>query len=362
MQKTILYQKIGRLLCIFPLLFLLFFKVSGQVILHDQPVPLKAGAFYIAGVKDERTDKSTIGKLLVKEAGDKVVPRATDLKGGAAVAIGQFLRRNLPRDYSLKPVVITIRELNVQETANTGGSVDGRIRLSLSFDLQKDYGLEHLVNYQGSLQYTRSVAGKAALEEYLGNVIKSSLDYLSNWIKDNTPVNRKLAKNVKISFTDYAEALEGDTIYYSANRPLTWADFQARAQPAGKFEAQVIPGIGYTQEAEIDKGTIEVKIAMKAYLPKSASRANYGGRDEYTLNHEQRHFDIAKIIAEQFKQKILARPVTPDTFEAVINMQYLDSYRDMDTMQNAYDTETRHGTDRAAQAAWNKKIDKELKL
>jgi len=365
MQKTILNTQAGRLLCLSFLVFLSFFKADGQIVLHDQPVMLKPELFFIAGVNDERADSSTIGKLLVKEAGDKLSLQATDLKDGAGVAIGRFLRRNLQNNHSLKPVVIGIRELDIQETAQketaqTGSSIDGQIRLSLSFSLRKDYGLEHLVNYKGSMKYTRYGAVNAAIEEYLRSILTGSLGYLNTWMKNNSPVNRKLAKFVKISFTDFTEKPEGDTIYYSAKRPLTWADFQSRSKPYGRFEAQVIPGIGYTQQAEIDKGNIEVKIAMKAYLPKSASRANDNSKDDYTLNHEQRHFDIAKIIAEQFKQKILAKVLTPDTFEAALNMQYLDSYHDLDAMQRAYDAETRHGIDRAAQAAWNKKIDNAL--
>jgi hypothetical protein len=367
MQKTILNLKAGRFLCVLLLLFFFSFEVNSQIVLNDQPVGLKPETFFIAAVTDERADKTTIGQLVVKEPGDKIILQATNLKAGAAVAIGKFLQDNLPQNHTLRPVVIGIRELSIletpqKETAQTGSRVDGRIRLSLSFGLQKDYGTEHLVNYKGSMQYTRYGAGSAAIEAYLRNILKGSLDYLDNWMKNNTPVNRKLAKSVKLSFTDYQEKPEGDTIYYAANRPLTWNDFQSRARPMGVFAAQVIPGIGYTQQAQMDKGMIEVTINMKTYLPKSASRANYSTRDAYALNHEQRHFDIAKIITEQFKKKLLAKPLTPDTFEAVINMQYFDSYRDLDAMQKAYDTETKHGIDRIAQAAWNSRIDKELNL
>jgi hypothetical protein len=365
MEKTILNLKIGRLLCISLLLFFSFFTATGQIVLRDQPVRITPERFFIAGVTDERAVKNTIGQLIVKASGDKVVLRSTDLKDGAASALGHFLEQNLVRNSFLLPVVIGIRELDIQESvqresSQTVGSIAGHIKLSLSFALQKNYGLEHLVNYKGSMKYTRYGAGQAAIDEYLRGIIKGSLDYLNRWMKDNSPVNRKLAKNVRLSFEDFIEAPEGDTIYYSRKRPLTWPDFQSRARPIGIYAAQVIPGIGYTQQAQMNKGTIEVKITMKTYLPKSASRANFSVRDAYSLNHEQRHFDIAKIIAEQFKEKMLAQSLTPDTFEAAINMQYLDSYRDLDAMQRAYDTETRHGTDRSAQANWNDKIDKAL--
>jgi hypothetical protein len=362
MQKTILNGRSGRLVFLFLLLFTSFFKVSGQVVLLDKPIPVIPEGYYIAGVTDERADKGRIGQFVIRETGNKTALRPADLKGGPSAAIGQFIKRNLQQDKSLKPVIIGIKALSLMETAKTENSVDGRIRLHVSFGFQKDYGVEHLVDYQGGVQYTRYGAGNAAIEEYLRGILKGSLDYFNNWMKNNADANRKLAKNVKVSFTDYTSETEGDTIYYSPNRPLTWADFQSRARPTGVFGAQVIPGIAYTQQAGMTKGTIDVNIVMKVYLPKSASRVSSNSMDDYSLNHEQRHFDIAKIVAEQFKQKILAKKLTPDTFEAIINMQYLDSYRDLDAMQKAYDKETGHGINKSAQAEWNIRIDEELKV
>jgi hypothetical protein len=360
MEKTILKRKVNLLVCIcFTLLT--SFKVSGQIVLSDQPIPVKPAGFYIAAVTDERADITTIGQLIVPEAENKTAVQATDLPGGAAAAIRLFIRHNLPQNQSLRPVVIGIRSLRLEESPKTGHTIAGNIELKFSFSLQKDYGLEHLFNYQGGLKYTRDDNHVAAAEEHLRGILNSSLVYFNNWMKDNADGNRKLAKDVKISFTDYTEELEGDTIYYSAQRPLTWADFQSRNRPDSRYEAQVIPGIGYTQQAKMNKGTIEVNMVLKAYLPKSASRASYNARDAYSLNHEQRHFDIAKIVAEQFKQKVLTARLTPDTFEAFINMQYLDSYRDLDAMQKAYDKETGHGVNRYAQEEWNNRIDRELK-
>jgi len=363
MQKTILNKvKAGRPVFISLLLLSIFFKTSGQVVLADQPIPVKPEGFYIAEVTDKRAGKGTLGQVLTRDTGNTVITKSIELKGGAATAIGHFISRNLPQDQSLRPVVIAIKELSLLETVKTGHTINGQLKLGLSFSLQKDYGAEHLVDYQAGLRYSRADHLQAAPDEYLRAILNNGLVYFNNWMKDNAGTNRKLAKNVDISFTDYTETTEGDTIYYSAKRPLTWADFQSAAQPASRFGAQVIPGIGYTQQAKMNKGTVVVNIVMKTYLPKSASRASYNTRDAYSLNHEQRHFDIAKIIAEQFKQKILAKKLTADTFEAFINMQYLDSYRDLDAMQKAYDTETGHGLDKFAQAEWNNRIDKELGL
>jgi len=119
--------------------------------------------------------------------------------------------------------------------------------------------------------------------------------------------------------------------------------------------------IGYDQHAEIVKGIVNLHLTVKTCLPKSACWAKDDSRSDYTLNHEQRHFDIAKMVSEHFKQKLAAGKLNVDNYEGIVNMEYLDTYREMNIIQKQYDDETRHGTDTAEQGRWNLRIDKELK-
>jgi hypothetical protein len=327
----------------------------------DEPIELKQPTFQVSQVTDERTRKSSIAELVVKSPGNKVSMVPGNLQASPAAAISKYLKRNLAANKSGWPVIIQIKELRITETQAVDSRIEGQISMSLDFGLEKAYGFEHLVVYPGRLHYLRSIDNPASIERNLRSMLKGGLIYLNDWIKANAQTSRKLAKTVKISFSDYSEKTEGDTIYYSVKRPLTWADFQSKRRPSGPYQAEVMPSIGYTEEAKVDQGNIDVQVSMKAYVPKSACWANYTGRDDYALNHEQRHFDIVKIIAEQFKRKVMAKPLNPDTYEAFINMQYLDSFRDMDVMQKAYDGETAHGQNRSAQEQWNARIDKELK-
>jgi len=336
-----IHKLYSRLIIIF-LSLLMALKTFSQGDTIAETVPFKPAGYYVAAVRDERAEKKPIAEFIT------------------LASVRQYFARNVQKNTSLVPIVITIKALTLTETPY-GNGVDGRITLHLAFGLEKNYGVEPLTDYRGALSFQRSVGNKIAMERDVGRILSASLVYFNDWIQSNADSNRKLAKNVKISFTDYTEELEGDTIYYSTKRPLTWSDFQSRNRPSSKFMALVMPSLGYTQEAKLIDGTIEVKIAVKAFLPKSACYADVNGRDAYTLNHEQRHFDIVKIISEQFKQKILAKPLTPDTFEAIINIQYLDSFRDMNTMQKAYDKETGHGMNRIAQEEWNQRIDRDLK-
>ncbi len=82
---------------------------------------------------------------------------------------------------------------------------------------------------------------------------------------------------------------------------------------------------------------------------------------DYALNHEQRHFDIAKIAAEHFKRKLASEQLPVDNYDGFINYDYLDAYREMDKLQEQYDKETDHGANHAAQEGWDRKIDEELR-
>lgn len=338
------------------------FKSVDPIILVDEQLPFKPNNYYIANVVDERVNKGAVAQVIIKSPENKLTTQYIDVQGGIGQTLTRFIERNLAKNKSLRPVTITIKQFTVTETAMPNGNIEGRIKLHLSFGLEKDYGIEQLIDYDGGLTYTRNGNDYASVvEPCIRKALKSSLVYFNDWVKNNTEANHKLAKGVKFNFTNYTEPTEGDTIYYSPTRPIMWDDFQSKHKPLMTANATVMPGFGYEIEQEVVNGIINVNVQLKVWLPKSACWADSYGRDAYALNHEQRHFDITKLIAEQYKQKILAKNLTPDTYEAFILMQYLDSYRDMDKMQKAYDKETSHSRNPTAQQEWNERIDNELK-
>ncbi|WP_407426797.1 hypothetical protein [Arcticibacter sp.] len=334
--------------------------VSAQIVLENIPVGVRPAEYHIAVVQDKRTNKEPIARLLASSQANKMISKQADLQGGPATAISRYLDRNLAKNKSLTAVVLGIEELNIRETVLANGNVSGKVTLKASFGLPKNYGVAPLVTTQYAVNYVRSPNITPQIEGYLRSLLKSSLVYFNTWMNSNADTDPRLARSVKFTFSDYTEKTEGDTIYYSSKRKLRWDDFQSRNISSNKYQALVMPGIGYNQDAKIINGVVHVHIAVKAYLPKSAAWSRTTGRDAYTLNHEQRHFDIVKIISEQFKEKVKNADLQPDTYDAFLNMQYLDSFRDMHAMQKAYDKETSHGLNRIAQASWDEKIDKLL--
>ncbi|MDP9046810.1 MAG: hypothetical protein M3N14_01650 [Bacteroidota bacterium] len=341
-------------------------QVAQSIILQDERSAITPKEFYIAGVVDEREDRAAVAYLLPAGADEKnqLKPVPVDIKGGGFVAVKQFILRNVPRNTTMRPVIVSLKKCMITESAWSDGHIEGHVSLVMAFNLEDrddvpEGGL-HLLDYNGSAIYNRSLGQSQDIEPTLRKVLENGIVYLNTWMNSQAGTNIKLAKAVKVTFEDYREKSEGDTLYYSLARPLRWDDFQSKT-PSSRFDAEVFATMGYDEHNDVHNGVIYIHLLMKVCLPKEACWVKAGSRNDYTLNHEQRHFDIAKIASEKFKVKILKEDLPTGNFDGFINVDYLESYREMTEMQKLYDLETRHGSDHSAQERWNEYIDEELK-
>ena len=368
-EFSLLVNKMNKpffLFLIFAALVFTGFKPANNqqdtILLKDEQLPIIPKEFYIENVIDERQDKSGVlwCSSIFRES---IAPdKPYDFAGGSFAAIKRFIGHNLPKNKTLRPLIIRLKQFKAGELLLEGGHINGDVSLIMSFSLLRDdCDTIHLVDYNGKTKYTRSGGPIQDAEPTLRHMLENGLTYLNSWMNRQAPVNINLAKTVKVTFTDHTEKTEGDTIYYSFNRPLSWDDFRGKV-PQSRFDAEVFATIGYNEKTTVTNGAINLELDMKVCLPKSDCWVKAGDQNDYALNHEQRHFDIARIVAEHFKQRIRAENLPVSNYDGPINVDYLDAYREMDSLQKQYDAETHHGGDHAAQERWNEKIDKELKL
>jgi hypothetical protein len=106
----------------------------------------------------------------------------------------------------------------------------------------------------------------------------------------------------------------------------------------------------------MENGEVVLDLVFKTYMLKSSSWVR-SGNNSYGLNHEQRHFDIAKIIIEQLKNTLAKLELEPHNYDRKISFHYLEAFREMNRMQEDYDGQTANGSNAPAQERWNKKID-----
>ncbi len=334
------------------------------IVLKATPLPFTPKEFYIAEVVDERADTKAVASLLpLPSASNSASGKAisVDLQGGGSVALRQFLLQSLAAQKTLRPVVVRLKECRVTEKpGEKAGRVAGQVVVAMSFEYKRGEQLIPLVEYRGGARYDRPASQHAAIAPTLQRSLSDALVYLNTWMEQEAGSNEKLATGLKVTFRDHTLDVADDSVFYSPERRLTWADFKGYPAKPTKFAAAVFPSFSYEGQPEVIDGIIHLNLLMKVYVLKSSSWVKEPARNAYSLNHEQRHFDIVKLVAERFKQKLHPGRLTLEDYNSIIQYEYIESFREMNRLQEQYDTETRHGIDEAAQDRWNKRIAQEL--
>jgi len=336
---------------------------ASPIRLQPQAAPFVPKEFYFAAVTDQRPERGPVARLVLTP-GQR--PQPVDLEGGAAPGLDNFIDRTFRQNKSLRPVAVRILQLKLTETA-IGNRVTGQLALTLAFDLlgKDDDGSEtstRLTTYRGNASYTRPLNQTSVIEPTLRESIVTGLKGLNDYMGRESGKNEKLAKTLQVVFTDDRDIRTAgdDTVLYSPARKLTWADFRAVPRPTSRYAAEVFTSFAYSGKSTVKNGVITLNLTARAYMIKDQSWGRAESKNLYALNHEQRHFDITKIIVEQFKQKIRPDSLTMADYNSIIQYQFIESFRELHRLQEQYDNETNHSIDQAAQERWNRKIDADL--
>ncbi len=159
-------------------------------------------------------------------------------------------------------------------------------------------------------------------------------------------------------------------LYWSADRPITWADFWA-SPPPGR-DPRALAGIAMALEyhliavAEREAGTWRARptsLTVTNAMERSRSWALPAPRTEAALLHEQRHFDLAEVyrrILESALRGLVGTGRTAQEAEQDLFARAEEVFRSVNDrhsqVQARYDRETDHGRDAARQAEWDRNI------
>ncbi|MBC7746115.1 MAG: hypothetical protein H7096_13550 [Flavobacterium sp.] len=315
--------------------------------------------YFISKIEDSRFAKGAIGTVNVR---GESTNRPLNLKGGILLSFQRFLFQSVHQDNQLRPIIFNIKEFNVSENLQPDGTVKGDIKLTVSFEIIKNSQRIILVEYNGGSKYTRSANNLKVLEPALSRTVINSIQYFNKWINLEINTNEKLADRLVINIKDFESSVKNDTVYYSRTRKLVWSDFKSRSDLSSRFDAEIFPFFSFDQSGDLNMGVLSVQLVLKAYLVKSFSWVRASAQTSQTLNHEQRHFDLVKIVANNFKQKVLKANLNIHNYQGILTVEYLESLREMNRLQVKYDLETNHGTALFNQQKWNKLIDDDLRI
>lgn len=357
-MKGLLYP--GLFSCI--LLLRVIVQPTDPIRLQPQPLGFVPKEFYIANVTDQRPNRGAVARLaLVLNQPAQPV----DLDGGITYSVRAFINQNLKQNRALRPIAMRIKQCRVTETA-VGNRVRGEFVFAVVFDLlgKDDYGVEtstRLTEYQGGASYTRPLGVLTVIEPTIRQALAASLRSLNEYMNREATQNEKLATGIRVVFTDDTRITTDDTVQYNPNRQLTWADFRAEPRRGSHYAAEVFTSFSYEGKSSVKNGIITLNLTAKSYMLKNSSWARADAKNAYALNHEQRHFDITKLIVERFKRKIHPDSLTVEDYNSIVQYQFIESYREMNRMQQQYDDDTNHSVNQTAQERWNGRIDAELR-
>jgi hypothetical protein len=312
--------------------------------------------YQIKEIIDLRNSKNKIGDVF----GENRKPQEVVFQGNLDQLALRFFENSIrPSKSGVQAIQARILQLDLYEKPASGRNIyEGEIQLIISFYRMGNYDPVHLVDFEGSVEYKRSPNRMDMIENVVNRVFGSALQYFDTWMNMQVMSNRNLATKVSLDVIDRAKNSHKDTVYYNPSRPLVWEDFADKPKPGSRFNAAIFTSFSIQGNSIVESGTVLQTIEIDIYmLPEQSWVRN---PSEYALNHEQRHFDVVRIVADRLVHKLKNLELDPEMYEATINDAYFEAYREMNRLQEIYDKQTRHGMDTFAQQNWNNWIDEGL--
>lgn len=331
----------------------------GQKVLLDlsaeEASPIEA-KYRIVEVLDHRINKAKIGEVFERGGHKLPVTFKGDLEQLATRFFNQIIQAE---DSSEQEIQVRIFEIDLIEKFNAEKKLyEGEVELGLGFFAKGTFDAVHLLDYAASTQYQRSGFRMDKVEDIVTKLFQNGVTYFDTWIKSQALSNRALARDFRLEIVNHDQVSTADKIYYDSARPLNWADFKARPNPSSKNNATIFTSFSVQGISMMDSGSVVQSLEINAYmLPRQSWVKN---QSDYGLNHEQRHFDVVKIIADRLIHRLKSMELDLDFYQARINEAYLEAYREMNRLQEFYEKQTQNGLNSTEQDNWNQLIDEAL--
>lgn len=264
------------------------------------------------------------------------------------------------RDSLRIPATVRIEDLKFTERTGQDNLINGTLDVTFSFYWIRQNIPVQLVTYKAQQSYTRSASIQSDYENLLKNSLLHAIRYFDKWIAENEQKNPALARGISIKVLDYIDEQNIDTVFYNPLKPLVWTDFRAQPPTKSRYAASIFTSFAYEGSSVFNGLFLEVTLTFRAYMVKDMSWRKAGVTNDYSLAHEQLHFDIVQVIVNRFKKYLANTELSIEDYDSQIQYQFIEFYREMNKLQKAYDDETNHGLNAGAQRQWQEKIAREL--
>jgi len=343
-----------------PLFFLLAVSVMNMsfataqetktIQLKQEPAPYAPKTYYIANVTDSIPDSTGIGTL---NEGGVAYPLA--LNGGMAAAVKSYIDESITEDKTQPPLILNIKNLHV-EIKKKG--IKWIVSIASTFAFYS--GNQKLSQFSSSGQSETTGDPGEYLEKELRRAVQRNMEDFEKWWvqqKDKFAISDEVKINATIAKTTDMKSY----IVYDIRRPLQQADFKGEVRDDLPEKATTFSGNLLATSSLVQKGQLVFSIAVTPYFDKTQSWFNPVNTNPMLLSHEQAHFDITAIKTCELVTALRKAVLTKENYQEGFKLLTQQYETQTAEEQNAYDTETAHGTIQAAQQAWQEKISQQVK-
>lgn len=151
-----------------------------------------------------------------------------------------------------------------------------------------------------------------------------------------------------------------DTIYYQFDKKLRWEDFKGKVPEDHSGSAVTASGFAFFSTMVIDGNNAELTIYVHSFFSKLGSWKRTRINSAYHLTHEQHHFDITEIGANEFVEELRKAKFTINNYSRQINKIFDSVYKKNIALQQEYDKETKNSINHDQQLKWNERISSKM--
>lgn len=149
-----------------------------------------------------------------------------------------------------------------------------------------------------------------------------------------------------------------DIINWNENVRLSYDDFKGPV-PGNKLEQKAITFS--VIEIKFDQSAESVKVNVLSYFQRDLSWMRNDWKNDYTLRHEQGHFDITELHARKVRKKLEGMKISRKNGDKKVNKVCQKLIKQHHKAQVKYDKATSFSIREKNQKEWSAKIAKDLK-
>ena len=155
--------------------------------------------------------------------------------------------------------------------------------------------------------------------------------------------------------------LKSQKIEWNENRKLVWNDFKSKKNNQHGKDVVAYTHCGWIYS--VTKSTNlkgEVKVNVKTIFNEDQSWKDDQRINDYVLNHEQKHFDIAEVYARKIRKEVALKIKKSGDFDRYFQGLYTRILKDYKNFQALYDKVTQNGMNKEKQSEYDRMISDEL--